>query len=63
MGIQAEDYNPMYDLSSHYALSLDKARTLHGAKKISDDPALSLPQSMKISSGPVCNAHARSSSQ
>jgi heptose-I-phosphate ethanolaminephosphotransferase len=41
MGIETPHYDPENDLSTRqYALVLDRARTLHGEKRVSDDPAI-----------------------
>ena len=43
MGVDVKDYDPRYDLSSsRYGLDWNSARTLHGNRKIMDDPELSL---------------------
>ncbi len=51
-GIEAEDYDPRYDLSSErYSLDWDSALTQHGAKKVEADPTrLATSQRSSVSS-------------
>jgi heptose-I-phosphate ethanolaminephosphotransferase len=49
-GVSVGDYDPDYDLSSNnYRLDWNSARTLYGAKKIVDDPAISKPVAQSVS--------------